>query len=73
MENFDRFSQILRSHTGGIGGVQVGHVVVARLEGASVRVPPVVTGGPGQRWEEGVEEVVEGPRDDDVVVDAHEA
>lgn len=35
-------------------------------------VPRVVTGGPGQGGVEGVEEEIHGPRDDDIVVNAHD-
>ena len=39
-------------------------------QGAPIRVPVVITRRPGQRREERVEEVVERPGDDDVVVHA---
>ena len=40
---------------------------------ALIGVPPVVAGGPGQGGREGLEEVVEHPGDDDVVVDTADA
>lgn len=52
----------------GCGGVAtVGHVT-----GTVRRIPGVVAVLPWQRRLEGVEEVIEGPGDDDVVVDAHD-
>ena len=44
--------------------------VMSGLEGAPLRVPGVIARRPGQSWEERVEEVVERPGDDDVVVHA---
>ena len=49
---------------GGAVGVMPG------LEGAPLRVPGVIARGPGKSREERVEEVVERPGDDDVVVHA---
>ena len=43
------------------------------LEGTGGRVPRVVAGAPREDTGEGLEEVEEGPRDDDVVVDAADA
>ena len=47
-----------------------GAVVMSGLEGAPLRVPGVITRRPWQSREERVEEVVERPGDDDVVVHA---
>ena len=44
-----------------------------RLEGTRGGVPRVVAGAPREDTREGLEEVEEGPRDDDVVVDAADA
>ena len=48
-------------------------VVVSRLECAVLRVPSIVTGGPGQSLVERTEEIVERPGDDDIIVDAYNA
>ena len=65
----DGMSQVVHGRgalcsVGGAVGVMTG------LEGAPLRVPGVIARGPGKSREERVEEVVERPGDDDVVIHA---
>ena len=59
-----------------VGGVSVGAVEVCGrklVDGAPLVVPGVAAVRPGQNLPHGHEQVVEGPGDDDVVVDADNA
>ena len=65
----DGMSQVVHGR-GALCSVDGAVGVMPGLEGAPLRVPGVITRRPWQSREERVEEVVERPRDDDVVVHA---
>ena len=68
----------IHRHEGEVGARQrplgqVSGIADAPVGSTFIGVPPVVAGGPGQGGREGLEEVVEHPGDDDVVVDTADA